>query len=361
MNFIGQRTPGFSIVRQNDRKAGMKKTPATLPIRLAALFLIIIAAAGVAWFTMIRMPSSSYSGPWQPLSEQEMVLSEQLAADVQKLAGEIGDRNVREYENYLAAADFIQASFEAAGYEVSRQEFETEGRACYNLEAEIEGTERPGEILVLGAHYDSVFGTPAANDNASGVAALLAIARAFAGDEPARTVRFVAFANEEPPFFQTGNMGSLVYARRSRERGENIVGMVSLETIGYYSEEPGSQNYPFPFQWLYPNTGNFLAFVGNTGSRGLLREGIRAFRENTAFPSEGAAVPSMIPGVGWSDHWAFWQEGYPGFMVTDTAPFRYPYYHTHQDTPDKLDYLRMTRAVTGLIKMSRELAAAGGN
>ncbi len=329
---------------------------ATLRVRLSAVFILVAATAGIAWFAMIRMPSSSYDGPWKPLTEAESLLKEHLASDVKSLASEIGDRNVFAYDNYLAAADFIEASLRAAGYDVDRQTFSTEGRTCYNLEAEITGSKRPENILVLGAHYDSVAGTPAANDNASGVAALLAIARAFAGVETAVTLRFVAFANEEPPFFQTGNMGSLVYAQRSRERGENIVGMVSLETIGYYSDAPGSQQYPFPFQLLYPNTGNFIAFVADTGSRGLLRDGIRAFRENTAFPSEGAAVPGFIPGVGWSDHWAFWQAGYRGFMVTDTAPFRYPYYHTVDDTPDKLDYERMSRVVTGLIAMTRELA-----
>ncbi len=336
----------------------MKTPSAPLPVRLSVLLFFVLAAAAIAWFTMIRMPSSSYEGPWEPLSEDERRLRDELAADVRTLAGDIGDRNVFAYDNYLAAADFIEASLRGAGYEVRRRPVEAAGRTCHNLEVEIEGKARPGEILVIGAHYDSVPGTPAANDNASGVAALLAIARAFAEDEtpPARTVRFVAFANEEPPFFQTGDMGSLVYARECRERGDNLVGMVSLETIGYYSEQSGSQQYPFPFQLLYPDTGNFLAFVGNVRSRGLLRDAIGAFREHAAFPSEGAAVPAFIPGVGWSDHWAFWQEGYPGIMVTDTAPFRYPYYHTERDTPEKLDYERMARAVGGLIAMSRELA-----
>ncbi len=331
----------------------LARKPYLQPLRPIIIFFLLFVAA---WFTMIRMPSASYRGPWQPLSETEEAVRERLVHDVEKLAGKIGDRNVAAYENYLRAADFIESSLEDAGYEVTRYGFEVEGRTCYNLVAELTGAERPDEILVLGAHYDSVFGTPAANDNATGVAALLELARTFAELAPARTVRFVAFANEEPPFFQTENMGSRVYARLIRERGDNVIGMVSLETLGYYSDEPGSQKYPFPFQLLYPNEGNFLAFVGNVRSRSFLRDGIRAFREGVRFPSEGAAIPSFIEGVGWSDHWAFWQEGYPAFMVTDTALFRYPYYHTPEDTPDKLDFERFTRVVVGLEKMAITLA-----
>jgi hypothetical protein len=337
---------------QRSRSLFVRK-PWLRPLRPIVLFLLVPLAA---WFVMIRMPSTSYDGPWEPLSEAEEAVRERLVHDVEKLALEIGDRNIEAYENYLRAAEFIESTLKQAGYDVNRHEFDAAGRTCINLEAERPGLERPEEILVIGAHYDSVFGTPAANDNATGVAAMLELARTFAELEPARTVRFVAFANEEPPFFQTEDMGSLVYARHIRERGDNVIGMVSLETLGYYSDEPGSQQYPFPFQLLYPNEGNFLAFVSNVRSRRLLHKGIRAFRENTLFPSEGAAIPSAIVGVGWSDHWAFWQEGFPAFMVTDTALFRYPYYHTRSDTPDKLDFDRLSRVVVGLGKMAYSLA-----
>jgi hypothetical protein len=143
-------------------------------------------------------------------------------------------------------------------------------------------------------------------------------------------------------------MGSVRYARRCRQRDEQIVAMLSLETIGYYSDAPGSQQYPFPFGLLYPSEGNFIGFVGNVSSGDLVRTAIGAFRQHARFPSEGAAVPASIQGVGWSDHWSFWQVGYPGIMVTDTAPFRYPHYHRREDTPDKVDYARMARVVAGL-------------
>ena len=213
------------------------------------------------------------------------------------------------------------------------------------------GTGRPGEIVVVGAHYDSVYGSPGANDNATGVAALLEMARSSKEWIPARTLRFVAFVNEEPPYFQTDNMGSRVYARRCRERGENITAMYSLETIGCYSDAENSQIYPFPFKLFYPTRGNFLGFVGNTSSRSLVRKSIRIFRENSAFPSEGIAAPGGLTGIGWSDQWSFWEEGYPGVMLTDTAIFRYKHYHKMADTPDKIDYERMARVVDGLTRL----------
>jgi Zn-dependent M28 family amino/carboxypeptidase len=171
-------------------------------------------------------------------------------------------------------------------------------------------------------------------------------------------VRFVAFVNEEPPFFKSEAMGSLRYARRSRERGENIVAMVSLETIGYYSDRAGSQRYPFPLGLFYPSTGNFLAFVSDLSSRGLMHEAIAAFRRHARIPSEGLAAPAMLPGVDWSDHWAFREAGYRAVMVTDTAPYRYPHYHVAADTPDKVDYERLARVVTGLRGMLGALAGS---
>jgi Zn-dependent M28 family amino/carboxypeptidase len=230
------------------------------------------------------------------------------------------------------------------------------GRPCHNLEATLEGAERPEEHVVIGAHYDSAETAPGADDNASGTAALLAIARRQAGRALPRTVRFVAFTNEEPPWFQTEHMGSLVYARSLAAEGIDVTAMLSLETIGYYSDDEGSQAYPFPLSVFYPSRGDFIAFVSDTGSRELLHEVILSFRRHGRFPSQGGALPGSLPGVDWSDHWSFWQNGYPGVMVTDTAPFRYPFYHTPEDTPDRLDYERTARVVEALSRVVRDLA-----
>jgi len=202
--------------------------------------------------------------------------------------------------------------------------------------------------VIVGAHYDSVSGTAGANDNASGVAAVLELARLLQGSKLRRPVRFVFFVNEEPPYFQTMEMGSFVYARQLHSDKVAVSAMISVETIGFYSDVPGSQKYPPVLSWFYPSRGNFIGFVGNSESQPLVRRCVRAFRQATQFPSEGVAAPDDWPGVGWSDHWSFWQQRYPAIMVTDTAVFRYPYYHTKLDRFDKVDFQKMSRVVEGL-------------
>jgi Zn-dependent M28 family amino/carboxypeptidase len=265
-------------------------------------------------------------------------------------------RNAFEPAHLEAAASFVEAQLAEAGLAVARERYTAGGRALVNVVATRPG--RSADLVVLGAHYDSVRDCPGANDNGSGVAVLLALGRALASEELDRTMRFVAFANEEPPFFQTDGMGSFVHAKGCRDRGENVVAMLSLETMGYYRDEDGSQAYPPPFAWLYPSTGNFIAFVGHRASSELVRDAIGTFRTSASFPSEGAAPPAFIQGVDWSDHWSFWQHGYPNaIMVTDTAPFRYPHYHRPTDTADRLDYERLSRVVGGLVAVVRHVAA----
>ncbi len=295
------------------------------------------------------MPAKKTSNA-APLSAEETELRAELVANVCVLAGKIGERNMACYPQLIGAATFIEDSFSRAGLQPRLDSYELHGRACYNIETEIHGT-RP-EILLIGAHYDSVPSSPGANDNGSGVAAMLALARRFAARQTTKTLRFVAFVNEEPPYFLTEQMGSFVYAKRCKTRGDQISGMISLETIGYFSDAPHSQTYPaLGLGAFYPTVGNFIGFVGNVPSRALLRRVIALFRQHARVPSEGAALPSFIPGVAWSDQWSFWQHGYRGIMITDTAPFRYPHYHSATDTPDKLDYDRFALVVSGIEKM----------
>jgi hypothetical protein len=307
------------------------------------------AVLALLWWFGMRMPGKNISKT-AALSPDEIALREELHADVQKLAGEIGERNMWHYPQLNAAADFIENSLSRAGLHPRRDSYELRGQACHNIEAEIPGTHP--EIILIGAHYDSVFGSPGANDNGSGVAAVLALARRFAGRKTEHTLRFVTFVNEEPPYFLSGEMGSLVYAGRCKTRGDKISAMISLETIGYFSDAPHSQIYPSrALGAFYPKIGNFIGFVANLHSRSLLRRVVALFRKHEKIPSEGAALPWFIPGVSWSDQWSFWKHGYPGIMVTDTAPFRYPYYHSANDTPDKLDYDRFALVVSGMEKV----------
>ncbi len=324
--------------------------------RLGIFSIILGVILGWGWFTMIRMPFSSYRRQLPPLNQQQISLDKALRQDVEILSTKLGEHNFSNYKNLVAAANYLESSLASAGYKVKRQTYKF-GKYNYdNIEVEILGSNRKDEIVVIGGHYDSVIDSPGANDNATGAAAVLELARALALKKPARTLRFVEFVNEEPPFFQTADMGSVVYAKRSHKAGDKIVAMLSLETMGYYSDEPGTQKYPFPLNLVYPSSGNFIGFIGNIKSGDLVRDAIASFRRHVQFPSEGAALPAQIPGVGWSDQWSFWQEGYPGIMVTDTAPYRYPYYHTAQDTADKINFDRLARVVAGLEKVISDLA-----
>lgn len=324
---------------------------------LAALALpLLLGLIGATFVFVISMPGKSYRGPLQPLNAQEQRIRDTLRSHVHVLAQRIGERNVWHHEALQQAAFYIERTWRNQGYEPDEQVFEAHGKPVQNLAVELTGRRKPDELLIVGAHYDSVLGSPGANDNGTGVAALLELSRLLRDSALRLSVRFVAFTNEEPPFCFTQEMGSRVYASQSRRHGDKIIGMLSLETIGYYSDEPGSQRYPFPFDYLYPDTGSFIGFVGNLSSRRLVRAAVKAFRAHTAFPSEGVAAPGWITGIGWSDHWSFWQEGYPAIMVTDTALFRYDHYHAHSDTPDRIDYARTARVVAGLARMITELA-----
>ena len=328
-------------------------------IRLIIGVFILLLVLLTPIICMIPMTTKSYTGHFLPLSEDEKAISGGLRRHVYRLAGEIGERNFRLPAKLAEAAAYIEKTWRDQDYRVRRQEYDARGVPSVNLEIEIPGTSKPEEIILIGAHYDSVIGCPGANDNGSGVGSLLEISRLLQGGRHARTIRLVAFTNEEPPFFLRRDMGSKVYASRARRRNDNIVAMLSLETMGYYSEMPHSQEYPFPFSFFYPDTANFIGFVGNLRSRRLVKQSLEAFRRHAKFPSEGTAAPGWITGIGWSDHWSFWQQGYRAIMVTDTAFFRYAPYHTPDDTPEKVDYDRLARVTKGLSQVIIELAQNG--
>ena len=310
----------------------------------------------LVYVLMLRMPGRSFEGAPPPLSAGQTALRDRLRNDVSHLATEIGERNVGRPAALARSADFVERELRLAGYEPQRQTYEVDGVSCANIEAERTGSVLAREIIVVGAHYDSARGTPGADDNATGAVAVLALARELSGRSWRRTVRFVEFVNEEPPYFFTPQMGSAVYARRCADRNETIAAMISLESLGSFSDLPGSQKYPFPISLVYPDRGNFLAFVGNVASRDQVRDAVRAFREKATVPSEGAALPELTPGVGYSDHKPFWDMGYPALMVTDTALFRNAEYHRRGDAVEKLDLERMTRVVSGLLHVVDRLA-----
>jgi Zn-dependent M28 family amino/carboxypeptidase len=293
------------------------------------------------------------------MSSEDQRLMQRLRMHVEQLAGRIGERNVLCPAALQSAASYIEHEWGQQGYAVTQIGFDVSGVRCLNLETTRPGSVRQNEILVIGAHYDTVAGCPGANDNTSGVSALLELSRLFATIEPALTVRFVAFVNEEPPFFLTDQQGSVVYAKAARRRGDDIRLMASIETIGWYSSLPGSQSYPPLFNLFYPNRADFIGFVSNFRSGPAMRRLAAAFRANSDFPLQTAATFAFVPGVSWSDHRSFWRQGYRAVMITDTAFYRYRHYHQATDTPDKLAYPELARVTAGLSAAFAELACRG--
>jgi Zn-dependent M28 family amino/carboxypeptidase len=280
---------------------------------------------------------------------------DRLKAVCAKLAIEIGPRNIYHYGALCRAAQFIAGTFEELGYAADRQEFDAKGKTFANIVAERKGTSAPEEIVLIGAHYDTHKNSPGANDNGSAVAALLELARAASHWQRERTLRFVAFTNEEKPFTRTAHMGSRVYARSCRARGDNILGMLCLETIGCCSQQPGSQWLSFRGR-LLPRRGDFLALVGDRNSRELLGRISSAFRSGATVEARALTLPRFLPGARSSDHWSFWQEGFQAVMATDTGPLRYRHYHKPSDTPDKIDFGFLNRVVGSLENVQRRMA-----
>lgn len=280
-------------------------------------------------------------------------LAPRLRRHVEHLAGEIGERNPGRFENLERARGYIQEQFAESGYTTGHDSFAFEDWSFRNVFVEKKGATR--ETFVVGAHYDTVRGSPGADDNASGVACLLELARLLRDGRSPHTLRFVAFTLEEHPYFRTPLMGSRVHARLCRRHRDPIVGMAALEMVGYYSDDRATQRFPLPLMSLfYPRTGNFVAVAGNYGSRKLVRRIRDLLDQESDLPVESVALP--VPAVQASDNWSFVQAGYPACMITDTSFYRNPHYHLASDRPETLDYRKMGQLVSGLARALVRLA-----
>lgn len=277
------------------------KGGAPLPVVVAVLFG---GALFLFWWVTLRMPGASFQGSTADFSAEELTLSKALERDVRVLAVDIGERHLRRSGALDEAASWIERRLGDVALRPRRSSYEVDGHRVHNIDVLVPGAAPDASVVVVGAHYDSAIGTAGANDNASEVACLLELARRLANHRGMHELRLVWFTNEEQPYFQTDDMGSLRYARALAAERRNVVAMLSLETIGYYSEEPHSQRYASAVTGMFPTTGNFLAFVGNNDSADLVRDAIATFRKTTRFPSEGASLSGDIQGIGWSDHWA---------------------------------------------------------
>jgi hypothetical protein len=309
----------------------------------------IVLLAVLALFTM--NPSAAVPEP---------LLAERLRTHVTAIASK--EHNTATPARLEEAARYIERTLGGDGYQVRRQEYQAGGQQVRNIEvsvANVAPKAKPARIFIVGAHYDSAPGAPGANDNGSGTAAVLELARMLKDVHPSQgtEIKFVFFVNEEPPYFMGEDMGSMQHARKMHAEGQKVEAALILETIGYYSNARRSQKLPPGLEGKYPDTGNFIAFVGTTESSRLVRDALAAFRSASDFPAHGLAAPAYVQGVTLSDHSSYNRFGYPAIMITDTAFMRYPYYHTAEDTPDKLDYASTARVVQGLARTITALAA----
>lgn len=318
-------------------------------ISAVIVVLTVVSLFVFLWYCTL-MPGTPHAGalPVQDVSD----LRERLRHDVETLSGL--RRNYSKPDQNESSAAFVEDRLRGLGMVSSRQAVSTDRGDAFNILVEIKGQKTPKEVVVLGAHYDSYAHTPGADDNASGVAGLLELARLLQNDPPPRTVILAFYANEEPPYFQTEGMGSLVHACSiAQQKDVRPVAMISLEMLGYYDTTSGSQKYPPILSWFYPDRGDFVAFVGTLEFREIVTETTRVFRDSVKFPAYGFSGPGFMREIGFSDQWSYWQVGIPALMVTDTAFFRNHHYHQSTDTPDTLDWDRFPRVVAGLAPVIR--------
>ncbi len=321
------------------------------PVVLLVLALIAALLLGIRYHAYL--PLYGHHGELPASTPEERALESRLREHVVAIAST--PHNTDHPAALEAAAVYIERQLGQLGYSIERQEYEAAGQKVRNIHAAL-GRSGPGKpAFVVGAHYDSAGTAPGANDNGSGTAALIELARLLKGFSPKlQYIRIVFFVNEEDPYFGTELMGSYQFAQMLTRR-EPVSGMISIETIGAYYDKPGTQRFPVPLNLVYRDTGDFLTFVGMPTGRELVHKSISSFRRHTAFPSIGGVAHRIIPGIAWSDHASFDALGIPAIMITDTAPFRYPHYHKPTDTPDKIDFPRLARVTKGLERMLREI------
>lgn len=280
-----------------------------------------------------------------------------LYRHVEELSVNIGSRSVFEYAKLNAAKAYILATLQGMGHLPLLQDFFYQEQVFSNIIVTLPGKTDPEEVTVIGAHYDTAAGTPGADDNASAVAVLLEMCRLLKDYPPARTLKLVFFTLEEPPIFRSESMGSFVYARDAKSRGERIGAMICLEMLGYYSDKEGGQSFPLPFMsLLFPSTPNFVAVVGNFSSRSLVNKVSASLRSSGGVPVETLTTFGFVPGVDFSDHRSFWKMGYPAVMITDTAFYRNPNYHKASDRIDTLDFNRLSSLLDGLVQTAKDLS-----
>ena len=318
---------------------------------LVSLAILFVAFLFFSYWYMMKCEGNWHGEPLEKKMKMELVeIKKSMMSDIGYLQN-LGPRNSENETNYKQlrqCEEWIKQRWESQGYTVKKQTFSYKGKEYSNFEIEIKGRTLPSEIIIISAQYDTLPDSPGANNNGSGIAILFQLTQLLRKHTPDRTLRLLNFVNEEDPFFGTEMMGSYQYAKRCRQRGEDIRVMLSLDALGIYKDEPGSQRLPFPFSMFYPNRGNFLAFIGNLYSRKYVIEATSGFKKGSSFRIRAGVAPEWAKGAAWSDHSSFWKFGYPGIMVTDTGGFRSPSHTTKEDTMEKLNFEAMSRILIGM-------------
>jgi len=334
----------------------MKSKKSIVTSFLIALGILFIFFLVFSYWYMVRCEGTWDEAPLEMGMKEELKgMENELRAIVSFFADSLGPRNPVHYASLTAAKNWIINRWESIGYEVNEQTFLVEGKECSNLEIVLPGSQRSSEIVILSAQYDTWPDSPGANNNASGMAVLLKLSEMLKNYQPDRTLRLVAFTTQEPPYDNTESMGSLRYAQRSKELGEDIRVILSMDAIGIYRHEPGTQKLPFPFSLFYPDRGDFLGFIANLKTRPYVVEATRGFRKGSSFPIRGGGVPSWVKGAAWSDHGSFWKFGYAGMQITDTGAYRSLSHTTSEDTIDKIDFVALARITIGMYASIIEL------
>ena len=318
--------------------------------------LVLLCAVALSLFVCTSMPGQSPPTATTPLTPEESEISESLKKGCEELAHLIGQRNSVRMQGLDKAREYLGRRLTRANFRPKETAFSSRGEQATNLEVELEGTTAKDQILVLGAHYDTASYSPGADDNASGVAMLLEIARLLAVRSHDRTIQIVFFDRGSGRYAGTDDSGSYAWAAEAKKQNKKIAAMISLDSVGMYLDEDGSQSGPFPLSVCYPGQGNFLLFASDFSSRQLVQACVQNFRTQGGQPCEGLTLPGFIPWLSHSDHYAFGQNEWPSLVVTDTGPYRNTEHGLMTDTYDRLNYDRMARVTVRLVKLFERLS-----
>ncbi|MFN0008966.1 MAG: M28 family peptidase [Planctomycetota bacterium] len=318
--------------------------------------LVLLGALALGLFYCSNMPGQSPPTSTAALTPEESEISENLQTGCEELAHLIGQRNTIRMQGLDRSREFIARRLGRSNLRLKETAFTSRGEHSVNLEVQIEGTSAKDQILVVGAHYDTASYSPGAGDNASGVVMLLEIARLIAARPHERTIQLVFFDRGSGRFAGTDDTGSYAWATEAKRQNMKIAAMISIDSIGMYLDEPGSQGGPFPLNLCYPDQGNFVFFAGDFGSRQLVQACVQNLRTQGGVPCEGITLPGFLPWLAHSDHYPFAQNDWPSLIVTDTGPMRNTEQGEMTDTFDRLNYPRMAMVTSRLVKLIERLS-----